>query len=493
MTLPTLFPAPHRHLLTAALAVILGLTGSATGTQSEEGKGAHIADFDHAALRDEVAKSLVVLQYVWDGEADRRELQALAIVIDDTGLVMAPADIMPSMLPDSQLKDFKLLIPRTDGDPIEVPATLQGRDDRSSVVFVRADSREDATTQSTTQATAEDVTWTPVEFVAEEVAVGQPLVSVGRLGEDGGYTPYIFSSRVATPLRGPLPTVAVDGNLTGPGSVVLNAEGKVVGVVEQMGRSNPFLTGNDALSLLSESRNLFVPSGFFQPSLDNPPTPDSPVEIPFLGAERLTGLTQDLREYYELGDRPAVQVGDIVSDSPAAEAEINPGDVIVAVNGEPLERGDMPDELPEIFNRNLMQFETGEAITLTLLDASRESREVTATLEPRPKTPREAERWYAEDLGFSVRELVFADRYLRKLPLDEPGVAVAFVREQGNAAAAGVQNGDLIRQLNAQPVEGLEQFREEYEAYREENPDEPVVLEVLRGSETQILRIEAPR
>lgn len=481
---------PLTPLLITALATTLGLGGSLLAQTRPAGGGdsAALADLDFAALRDEAAKSVVILQYVWDGEADRRELRALAIVIDDTGLVMAPADIMPAVLPDSQVTDFKILIPRRDGDPIEVDATLQGRDDRSAVIFVKADP-ESAATQSTTR----PITWTPVEFVDAPLEVGQPLVSVGRLGEDGGYTPYLFTSRVATQLRGPLPTVAVDGNLTGPGSVVLNQAGQVVGVVEQIGRSNPFLTGNDAVSMLSEPRNLFVPTSFFEPSLENPPTPESPVVIPYLGTERLTGLTSDLREYYELGDTPAVQVGDVVPDSPAAEAGIEPGDVIVKLNGEPLERGDMADELPEIFNRTLMRLETGQEITLTLLNPAKESRQVTAALAPRPRTPREAERWYAEDLGFSVRELVFVDRYLRKLPLDQPGVAVAFVRPQSNAAAAGVQNGDLIRQLNAQPVEDLEQFPTAYEAYRQENPNEPVVLEVLRGSETQILRIEAPR
>src|SRR5690606_4134389 len=109
------------------------------------------------------------------------------------------------------------------------------------------------------------------------------------------------------------------------------------------------------------------------------------------------------------------------------------------------------------------------------------------------KQVREAERWYAEDLGYSVRELVFADRYVRNLPADTPGVAVAFIREQSAAAAAGLRMNDLIRKLNQNDVQGLADFREAYEAFRESNPNDPVVLEVLRGSETAILRIEPPR
>ena len=37
------------------------------------------------------------------------------------------------------------------------------------------------------------------------------------------------------------------------------------------------------------------------------------------------------------------------------------------------------------------------------------------TLGDRPKRSNLAERYYADDLGFSVREMVFEDTYMRKL------------------------------------------------------------------------------
>ena len=234
-----------------------------------------------------------------------------------------------------------------------------------------------------------------------------------------------------------------------------------------------------------------MPIEYYKLSLDDPPT--SEPKIPFLGAERLTGLTKELRQYYELGTTPAIQVGDVVEDSPAAAAGFKAGDVIVAMDGQPLERGDSPDELPAILSRTVGRMAVGTEVKFKLLDAARNEREVTTTLTERPKQVWQAERWYAEDLGFSVRELVFADRYLRKLPKDAPGVAVAFVRPQSNAQAAGMQNGDLIRKLNQDDVTDLAQFEEKYQAFRKSNPTDPVVLEVLRGSETNILRIEVPR
>src|SRR5690606_16174372 len=172
------------------------------------------------------------------------------------------------------------------------------------------------------------------------------------------------------------PLCVVDHSVTAVGSIVLDSEGRAVGLVERIGRRSPFLTGIESLELVEDRLTIFVPSEFYRMSLEDPPSIDDPVTIPFLGAERLTGLSQELREYYQLGDRAAIQVGDIIADSPAAEAEVNSGDVIVALNGEPLERGDTAEEQPEIFNRTLARMNVGDQVTLTLLDAARNEREV---------------------------------------------------------------------------------------------------------------------
>ena len=475
------------------------------------------------SLKQRAADSLVVVKYVWDSEAARRELEGLGVVVNEDGLVVASLDMMPTVLPDSQLKEFQILVPNREQDPTEIKATLVARDERSGLVFLRpAKEGDEATTQASTQSSTqsstqptsgpalaeaatraaapgathpmpeEAVEWKPAAFGSAEPRVGDYVLSVGRLSKDAGYVPYANVSRVSTTLRGPMPLVGVAQSLTGPGSVVLDAQGRVIGFVESTDRSSPpFLTGTNPLQLLGGGPNVFVPIEYYLLSLKDPPTAEP--KIPFLGAERLTGLTKELRQYYELGQTPAVQVGDVVQDSPAAKAGFKAGDVIVAVDGKPLERGDAPDELPAILNRTVVRTPVDTEMSFTLLDATKQKRDVTATLSERPMQVWQAERWYAEDLGYSVRELVFADRYLRKLPKDAPGVAVAFVRPQSNAQAAGMQNGDLIRKINQDDVTDLAQFKEKYQAFRKSNPTDPVVLEVLRGSETNILRIEVPR
>ena len=472
------------------------------------------APADVARLARGVADSLVIVKYVWDAEARRQELEGIGAVIGEDGLVAAPLSLVPTVLPDAQVKEFQILIPRPDGDPTEIDAELVARDERTNLVFIRPKKNGDSTTQPTTgPALAEAATRAadpdsdadmpaaaavayelkPVEMADGRPEVGDYVLSVGRLSESGGYQSYVNVSRVSANLRGPTPLVAVSRPLTGPGSVVVDTSGRVLGFVEVVDQRNPpFLTGRSALDLVSSGPNAFVPIGFYEASLGDVPTEGDP-KIPDLGVERLTGLSKELREYYELGDTPAIQVGDVIDGGAAEAAGFNEGDVIVAVDGEPLERGDEADELPRILDRTLNRMDVGDEVTFTLLSPSRERREVTATLKERPAQVRQAERWYAEDLGFSVRELVFADRYARNLPQDTPGVAVAFVREQSNAAAAQMRPNDLVRKVNQTVVEDLEQFKTAYQEFREASPSEPVVLEVQRGSETNILRIEVPQ
>ena len=65
--------------------------------------------------------------------------------------------------------------------------------------------------------------------------------------------------------------------------------------------------------------------------------------------------------------------------------------------------------------------------------------EISVTTGEMPKRPNTAKRWYAEDLGFTSREVVFTDTYARRLKPDAKGVIVALVRQQ--SAAESAKNG----------------------------------------------------
>ena len=90
-------------------------------------------------LYSKVSPSLVAVQYTWESEAGRRELIGAGVAVTEDGLIMVPMELTDLRIPDEQMKDFKVVIPSQEGDPDEVPAAFQGRDERTNVAFVKAD------------------------------------------------------------------------------------------------------------------------------------------------------------------------------------------------------------------------------------------------------------------------------------------------------------------------------------------------------------------
>lgn len=432
-----------------------------------------------------VSPSLVVVQYTYDFELGRQELTTIGIVIGGEGLVVIPEAITPPGMPDAQMVDFKIIIP---GDEeTEIDADFQGRDDRSMLSFVKA---------------REKRTWQPLKFEDGSFEVGDQLYSVGLLPKDAGYKTYLLSSRVSSVLRGPVPQVLVSGDGLGAvGSPVFNAAGAAVGYVHAQGNSSPLLGsgggrgrgGVDSLTAVLTPPKLFVPSKDFLSSLADPPTPASQLKIPHLGVSNLSGLQKAEAEYFNLKGQTAIQIGDVIPNFPADKGGLKPRDIIVKMNGQPLERGDEPDEAPAIMTRKIQRMKPGDKVTFSVVtQRDQPVKEVTITLEERPKQRSIAKRYFAEDLGFASRELVFEDTYSRKLPADSKGIVVDLIKPQSSAQAQ-LRERDLIMKLNQTEVTDIDQFKTSYESFRKDRPRDAVVLEVLRGVNTQIVRIEPPQ
>lgn len=441
-----------------------------------------ISPDDAKKLYDKATPSLVAVQYVWQNELNRVELTGAGIIVNDDGLVMVPMILFPMQLPDAQLRDFKILVPRGDGDPTEYEAVFQGRDPRTDTAFIK---------------TKETQHWKSMAFAESDSKIGQSVYSVGMLPKNANYKAYFAEAQVAATLRGETPQVLVmGGGLTALGSPVFDTEGQAIGVVLPE-NANPLLNEvnpRDPLAAVMRPPKLFVPSKFFQLSIKDPPTPEHPVKLPWLGVAEMSGVNKDLGEALGLGNQPAIQIGDVVPNAPAEKAGLKPGDIIVKVNDQPLERGDEPAELPQILSRRLMRLKPGDNVTLAVQrDKDQPLKNIAVTLDEQPKQMNLAKRYYADDLGFGVRELVFSDRYSMKLPLDQKGVIVALLKPQGSAQSGGLHNADVITKLNNESVTDVDQFEKSYKALRKEKATDAIVLQVHRGDGENTIRIEPPR
>jgi len=434
-------------------------------------------------MYDLVRPSLVAVKYTWANELGSQELTAAGVIVSDDGLVAFPIGIVtPLLIPNDQMQKFKIVIPSDTSDETEIDATFEGRDERTSLAFVRPDSPQK---------------WKSIKFEDLSPKTGDPLYSVGLLPKGAGYKALVTTAIMSTRLRGPVPQMLVSGQLAGVGSVVLDAEGRALGMVHARSLGEALLDNPDNpddLPMVFNPPRLFIPAGDFLPGIENPPSADKPIVIPWAGFFA-KGLEKEDAEYFGLTNIPAVQVDDVVPDSPADKAGLAKLDVITQIDGKPIDRGDLPIELPEIVTRKIERLNPGDKVTLSVIREKGDTpKEIVVTLEPRPKEPQEAKRFYARDLGFVARDVTFVDTYRRHAAPTTAGVVVALLRPQAAAQAARLEMNDLITQMNGKPVEDLDEFKKDYQESRKDRPNDPLVLEVTRlDGKQQTINIEPPQ
>jgi len=439
------------------------------------------AEISPKKLYDEVTPSLVAVQFQFAGETINRELIGPGVVIDADGLIMTPLALFNVGLPDEQLKDFKIIIPSQTKDAEEVDAIFVGRDERANVAFVRAKEKHE---------------WKPVKFEATSAELGETVYSVGLLPKSAAYKSYIMHSTVSAHLRGEVPQELVDTGLAAAGSPVFNSDGKAIGFVNQGPTILLNMEDNERdMASVTNPPKFYTPASDFLSSLSDVPVAGEPQKLPWMGIPNMRGLDKEVAEAFGLTNQPAVEIGEVLPDSPAAKAGLQRGNIVVKVNGQPIERPDEPKELPGILARQFRRMKVGDKVTLAVLPAAGQPmKDVVVTLEEMPMRPNRAKRYYAEDLGFVAREMVFNDTYRQHMPANSPGVVVALIKPSGSAETAKLQNGDVITQLNGKQVTDLSQFKADYEAFRKDKPKEAVVLVVTRRyPSTESIRIEPPQ
>lgn len=439
------------------------------------------------------SRSMVAVRWTWEYEYGRMDFVGAGIVVRDDGLTIIPMQVADPGIPDGQMVDFKIIIPSdATHDEQEIDTVFQGRDERGEIAFVKPKSS--------------DRKWPALKFENVPVQVGDRLVSVGMFPRKGGYQTYCTACVVGATLRGELhPIVATSGSLAAVGGPVFNARGQAIGYVNTQasnylldatgeGYSKPFEPFSSWRLPLESAPVIFTHAREMMQSLNDPPSPEHPLAYPWLGAT-LTGIEKDVAEVFDLQNQAAIEIAEVVADAPLAKAGVKTGLKIVKFNGQPLERGDSPTEVADILGRQVQRLKAGEVVTLTLMsEKDKPLQDVKVTLENRPIRQNEISRSWFEDLGFSVRDLTFFDRYTRKQPNDLKGVIVSLVRPQSAAESAKLENEHIIQSINGTPATSREQFASEYQKFRAEKPKDAIVLVILKqDGQTQTIRLEPPQ
>lgn len=161
-------------------------------------------------------------------------------------------------------------------------------------------------------------------------------------------------------------------------------------------------------------------------------------------------VTSDIATSLGVKEVRGVLVNSVLPGSPAERAGLHPGDVITAVNG--TEVND-----PNALRNLIASTAPGTKVTLTVFRDGREQkiqaavRELALNEQRSESAPAGSER-RGGVMGISVQALTPELARQLGLPATTTGAVITDIDPSGPAAEAGVQPGDVILQVNRQPV-----------------------------------------
>jgi serine protease Do len=184
-------------------------------------------------------------------------------------------------------------------------------------------------------------------------------------------------------------------------------------------------------------------------------------------------------------DKPAgALVGDVAADSPAQKAGLRRGDIVLAINGEPIsETRELSLKvaiLPPGATARLKVFRERREIEIPVVLGEQPSDRRALGPAAGPGASRALE-------GVDVGNLTPQIRQQLGLPPSAAGVVVTLVEPGSPAAEAGLRRGDVIQQVNGRAVANVSEFER---AVRQAGR-ETVLLLVNRGGNTLFIAVES--
>jgi serine protease Do len=328
-----------------------------------------------------------------------------------------------------------------DADSIEVKlndgrsfkAELVGSDERTEIAVIKID--------------AKDLPTLPMGD-SDQVRVGQWVVAIGNpFGLSNTVTAGIISARGRgnvgiTEYADFIQTDAAinPGNSGGP---LLDLEGRVIGVNTAIySRSGGYMGIGFAIpiNMVKSIKDQLIEKGT--------------VARGYLGIG-IQSLTPDLARWFGIEEQGGVLISSVEEGSPAERAGLKQNDVIISLNGKPA--GEVGS-----FRSRIAATPPGNTVELEILrDGSKMTKSVTVGQldEDRAVLARGGSSAQSRNIGLTVQNL--SDELARRLGYTGlSGVVVTEVEPGSAAEQAGIESGDLIVEVNRQPVNNVKEFQE---------------------------------
>ncbi len=259
-------------------------------------------------------------------------------------------------------------------------------------------------------------------FGLEQTVTAGIVSAKGRVIGSGPYDDFIQTDASINP-----------GNSGGP---LLNMQGEVVGI-------------NTAILAQGQGIGFAIPVNLAKGIIDQLKN-EGEVTRGWLGVG-IQDLSPELRDYYGVGDQEGVLVSQVFEGDPADEAGIKAKDIIVAVDGTPVKTS-------RELTRVIAGKEVGKKTTISVLRDGEEKRfkvKLAKRQDEKLRASRETES--DDEIGIQVTDLT-PENAKRLGYEDESGVLIVRIKQGSKAQEAGLQRGDLIKEVNRKGINSVKEF-----------------------------------
>jgi serine protease Do len=321
-------------------------------------------------------------------------------------------------------------------DAREFTAKVIGRDEQTDIAVIKVDAKDLPAVTFADTSTIE--VGDRVLAIGNPFGIGETVTSgivsakgrqIGILADVQGYEDFIQTDAAINPGNSGGALVDVQGRLVGINTAILSRNGGFQGV----GLAVP---GN----MVAQVADSLVKTG--------------KVVRGYLGVG-IQNITPSLADSLALPENKGVLVSEVVPGAPAAEAGLQEGDVIVAVNGQPV------NDANEL-KLQISAIAPGSKLNLDIL-RNGEKNAFTAVSGERPDSrlgARSTESFFQRDegalKGVAVDDINPEVRRQLNIPTRLSGAVITSVAPDSAAAKAGIRRGDVILEINKQPVSSAE-------------------------------------
>lgn len=331
-------------------------------------------------------------------------------------------------------------------DGKELKGTVQGTDARTDLAVVKVGAKNLPAAILGDSDKIEVGEWAIAigsPFGLEETVTVGVISAKGRTGlRTGTYEDFIQTDASINP-----------GNSGGP---LVNIDGEVIGInamIIQPGQGIGFaIPINLARNIMTE----LIKTG--------------KVVRPWLGVG-LQDLTEDLAKLFKLTEKEGVLISQVTEGSPAEKSGLRTGDIITEIDGKKVQNSQ------EVV-REVLKKKVGETIEIRVIRDGKPIK-VSVTTAPMPSEEERKAVLSKTETWFGLRVKTLTPEISRQLGLSTKleGVVIEYMEEGSVAREAGLQNGDVIMEVNRERVRN----ESEYQAAMEKSkPDQGVLFLVNR-------------